>query len=1306
MRTLVARFLRWIACCSLLAAAGWPSVSAQTFQNPPLIVTNTDPSAIVTADVNQDGNPDLIYVDGSAPNQYAIHILLGKGDGTFTHKQDIELPPYACCALTVADVTGDGKLDLIVGGSDGFSGEVAAFPGNGDGTFQSAIVSSIQPANIAAYIDFRGAFAVGDINGDGKPDLAIVDALNQTVDILLGDGAGHFVLGTSTLVGATGVVYLVDLNGDKKLDMVITDPIGAVFFVFLGNGDGTFSPFVSYRVGSPSGAFLLTDIDGDGRPDMLVSYYPGQIGYFKGNSDGTFSSLIPLGASPSTGQLVAAGDLNGDGIPDLTFISDSGLVVSLGHNGLTFGPPLTSISGGSTGPYTTLPDTPVVGDFNSDGHTDLAAAVEGGIELLFGKGDGTFSSASFYDMGQTVGAVAIGNFTANNLPDIAVTLTAPFPRLLLGNGHGAFTLGPDPNSSYGSQSADTNIETADFKGDGNVDLDLGTQDPYAPSIGAQSIAFGNGNGTFAAPIAVPNASPLVADFNNDGRSDMISVNGLTVTVLLGQANGTFNTVTTTLLTPASTIGVGDVNKDGKLDLVVNYSDHIEIWLGNGDGTFAFFDSVPSQGLTYAPIDAVTDVDGDGNPDVLFVVDTSQFPGYGYLTIFYGNGDGTFQQPVTIPMSHQYTQAIVTDLNRDSLPDLVLTDGAGIATMMNLGGRKFDSEHFYIAGRSLSWLSVADLNGDGYPDIAVGNPGGSTVVVLLNQPNGVSTEGAEIAGTLTFSPSSILAGEPFAVTLALAGTTAGSPQPTGSVVFSVDGGILGSAPVANGSATYNASISLTPVQHTVVATYSGDSTFAPKSFATFYNVVAPTYPTETTLSVTPPAILTSQTLRLVATVTSNPQVPQGVVTFFDGTDTLGAASLATGGKAYFDTALLAAGNHSLTATFQGYVQPSTTGTSVSYTVATFTPSTSAPVALSVTSNLTVTGLSTSATSLIEGSVVTFTALVSSGAGVPFGGVTFFDGSTVLGTMALNAQGSVSFSTDSLSPGAHSITATFNANGPFGSSTSGPTSILVGATPAVGISTVVSLAPSINPLTGAMVLTAHVAALENQPWGSVTFLDNGVILGIAYTGGTGSATLSAGKLASGTHNLSASFAGTREFAPSASPEFLDVWPDAGPGFFLSLGASSIHVSTEASEPFQIKIAPTSGFALPVQLSCAAGVPDGYECSFSPPLQEGTGTSILELRPTAKNSKQILVPVLSLALAGTLFVFVLLGDNSARRVRLVGGLLACCAIFGVYGCGPASSGSTSPQINVLTIQASSGAGSGRIVQFAQVSVSLGAR
>ena len=207
------RTFRWQSCVLLLALSffGTPasaSPSGGTFKNPPIIPTATDVAGIATADVNHDGKPDLVYVDGTT--SYSLHVLLGNGDGTFAHGQDIILPAGVCCAVTIADVTGDGKLDVILQGSVNTQAVVTVLVGNGDGTFQPPVSTTFQPACCGDDPDFRGAAGVGDINGDGKADLVLCDILNGALYVLLGNNTGSFTFSRQIQTYTEGIAYLLD----------------------------------------------------------------------------------------------------------------------------------------------------------------------------------------------------------------------------------------------------------------------------------------------------------------------------------------------------------------------------------------------------------------------------------------------------------------------------------------------------------------------------------------------------------------------------------------------------------------------------------------------------------------------------------------------------------------------------------------------------------------------------------------------------------------------------------------------------------------------------------------------------------------------------------------------------------------------------------------------------------------------------------------------------------------------------------------------------------------------------------------
>ncbi len=1023
---------------------------------------------------------------------------------------------------------------------------------------------------------------------------------------------------------------------------------------------------------------------------MVASVYPGQIQVLLGNANGTFGSATTVTTVPDDAQLIASGDFNGDGIPDLAFLTPAGIGIVPGQGNLTYGNIISSVAG-SVAPGFYL-NSLAQGDFNGQSQNDMAMAVDGGVLILRGNGNGTFASADSYDVGHTVGTVAVANFNGDNFPDIAVSVSATYPRLLLGNGTGQFTLGTDQNQSYGSQPPSVSMLTGDFNGDGKNDLYV-LEATEAYPFGQPFILFGAGNGTFATPSAINTGPALVANLTNNNRSDMVSQSGDSILALLGQTNQTFTQATTTLIYPTSGVAaVGNLNSDNILDLLVLEYPSMRVWLGNGDGTFTQSNMVSN---TSQPINQqsalIADLDGDGNGDIVVVPYPNQeglpFP----LLIYYGNRDGTFQNAVQLPISHAYTQLVIADVNQDNKPDLVLSDGAGIAVIENLGGRNFGPEEHFVAGQKISGLSIVDVNGDGFPDIIAANAGGTTVAVLLNQPNGNPVDGAPSNGSFTISPEPAQYGQP--ITLSITMSVPSGPVPTGSVSFSVDGAFIVTKSLANGAATDTFAATLNTGTHTFVATYNGDNIYSPESFSFLHVVLPPVYATKTVLVAVPTVVYTSQTVSLTAKVNSTVKVAAGYVTFMDGTNSIGAEAIYTTPVVTLETNLLAAGTHSLTAVYQGYQEPFNTQ-------AIFQPSTSAPVSLTVNAVPTTTTLSASTTSPTAGTVVTFSANVTSGSGVPFGGATFYDGTIPLGSLSLQSGGSGTYSTASLAVGVHNITAVFNANATFASSTSSVIEVTVVSAGAALISSVVTVAA-----TGSgdqSLLVARVSAPNGHPAGEVIFLDDGNILGTATTNVAQTAYLTVPQFGGGAHNLSASYTGSPEFAPSVSPELLEQSPSGVAGFSLGMGSDSVVVTPAGSQVVLVTVVPTAGFQQSVQLSCPSGVPAGFECSFAR-ASLYSGDSYLRIQTSSKASKGSTTLGRLYGVTFGLLSFLLIGVASRRRIHCLALIVVCASLTILTGCGNSSSASATPQMMVLSIQASAGNGAGTVVHSAQILLTI---
>jgi hypothetical protein len=322
------------------------------------------PAAVIAADFNQDGIPDLaVVLSAGTVLANSVAIYLGNGDGTFGAPQAFAVgtDPVALCA---ADFNGDGKLDLAVLNDQ--DATVSILLGNGDGTFQAqkTAPTGLNPVSVAA----------GDFNSDGHIDLAVANT-SASVSVLLGKGDGTFTAKPDFATGSHPIgIATGDFNGDGRLDLAVADAALNVVFIFFGNNDGTFTAHRNFATGSPPHSLIAADLDGDGILDLVTadencSVGPcpaGLISVLLGNSDGSFQTNVtyPTG---STAYQVVAGDFNGDGIPDLATANMQAHSASV-------------VLGDGTGKFAAPIDLPVAGaptaltvsDFNSDGRLDLA----------------------------------------------------------------------------------------------------------------------------------------------------------------------------------------------------------------------------------------------------------------------------------------------------------------------------------------------------------------------------------------------------------------------------------------------------------------------------------------------------------------------------------------------------------------------------------------------------------------------------------------------------------------------------------------------------------------------------------------------------------------------------------------------------------------------------------------------------------------------------------------------------------------------------------------------------------------------
>ncbi len=692
---------------------------------------------MATGDFNHDGFLDVVTTDGNT----TVSVLLGNGDGTFLPAVNYNVPQPT--NLAVADFNRDGKLDLAIWSNTG----IVVMLGNGDGSFKAPIAGSSQGGmpvvgdfngdgipdlaitGVPAYIllgkgdgtfqlpVFNGnalfagfGVAAGDLNGDGKLD--VIAGSQDGIFVMLGDGKGNLSDPVDIGFGPNPTqVALADVNGDKKLDAVVFDPLGGNFWVLLGKGDGTFQAATSYVMGTAqalASSMLVADLNGDGILDVAVTGQtplsggvqflnnPGTILVFSGNGDGTFQQGIQYNPTGQINWALAAGDFNGDGLPDLVFASSRQSTPT--QVGVMFGTPSGAFQSPASYPVGSIPGLPALADLNGDGILDMVAAnggINGNLSVLIGNGDGTFKPAVSYPTAFGAGYVVVADFNGDGKPDIAVANGTGSNILVFpGNGDGTFRA---PVASLNVLGGATYLAAGDFNKDGKLDLAV------LGSVGIQ-IALGNGDGTFHGNLSLPTAfgasGPLaVADLNGDGNLDLVYT-------------------ASNSLAPASTLQPGTIS----------------VMLGHGDGTFATAVTYPIGKMATSV--AIGDLNGDGKPD-LAVADYA--PGAADVAVLLGNGDGTFQTAVKFPAVNGASSVVMADFNGDGNLDLAVASngtgsaglGGAVTVLLGQGDGTFRNSMVYGAGNNPLSLAVGDVNGDSQPDLVLADNVANSVVVLLN-----------------------------------------------------------------------------------------------------------------------------------------------------------------------------------------------------------------------------------------------------------------------------------------------------------------------------------------------------------------------------------------------------------------------------------------------------------------------------------------------------------------------------------------------------------------------------------------------
>jgi hypothetical protein len=553
---------------------------------------------------------------------------------------------------------------------------------------------------------------------------------------------------TNVLDAHVHAIAIGDFDRDGAQDVAMAEDVTVA--IMRGVGSGKLRVPYRYPVGGTPTAIASSDVDGDGDLDLVVARADGTLLVLPNEGDGQLGAPIAT-TLPAPPLAVAVGDLDGDGHLDAAVRTVSSVVVLHGAGDGTF-PNQTTYSLGMT--YSTPSAVLAIADVTGDGRADLVTVdgTNGGFALV-GQAGGAFATpvASNIDGGERI---AIADFDGDGHLDLVVSAVGGGAALARGHGDGTFT----QSAQFGYY--DIALLAADWNDDGKPDLLTIRESHNAYEL---AVYVGNGDGTFQAPLLYSVGSIVsdfaLADLDGDGHLDVVVAEGSaspgslsTLSVFRGNTAGVqgapyIGDIPATTSAYFQTVS-GDFNGDGKLDLVALNSVSKE-WgtqLATGIDQWSAAPTVFSNG---GPA-VVGDFDRDGKLDVVV-------PEGGTMNWLAGKGDGTLTAPVVSSVGG-YAGAIITaDLNHDGIPDLAMTDYLHDSTNVALGNGDgtFATATQYPVATEPQDLVAADVDGDGTLDLVVAN---RNAVVDILKGVGDGTFDAATTTPVAGMPSSVAAGD--------------------------------------------------------------------------------------------------------------------------------------------------------------------------------------------------------------------------------------------------------------------------------------------------------------------------------------------------------------------------------------------------------------------------------------------------------------------------------------------------------------------------------------------------------------------
>ena len=649
------------------------------------IITALHPERLEIADFDNDNDIDIAVANfgrAGIPGN-TVTILKNNSSGNFSLWQTIVVPNFPF-RVSAGKINNDNLIDLFVGHE---SSEKTILINNGNGFNSPIPFGGVRPTDY----NLGGNMDLIDINNDDYDDLIFFDSWGSSTDyinIYKNDGNGNFLnyeeYSYPTFLGSGDQCYYEDLNNDGWLDIIsasLNGQSGKGFFIFESNGSGSFLPVKIFSSGMGSSAALCDDINQDGFNDVLIVDYTMSVNVHLNNGDATFP-VNPFYHIEAGSEDIDAADIDLDGDMDIITSADDGnatdISVLLNNGDGTFANHFTISRTGTDegGAHAKLRD------MNGDGYPDvLFVSPSNNLSyqafIAFNNGSGGFN----YPVTLPVASCGWGDVDAADIDndvdlDIVISeflactgVPESGKRLYFLKNNGDGTFQPPYTKVIGSNPR--TITTGDFNLDGKIDIATAHWGPYGLRNFIQ-IHLGDGTGNFADPVTkTVGYGPhhiVASDFNNDGNLDLATANtgtdGIgaeTMSVVIGNGNGTFQNAVTydapysSMLLGTSGIIDADIDHDGDKDiLVVNTAGgDLAVYLNDGTGSFEHLYRIGVNGYRAAGI-VHKDFTGDNIKDLAVRSSPSTgFLGTNYLNILVGIGEIVSVDEINIKIPDQY-----------------------------------------------------------------------------------------------------------------------------------------------------------------------------------------------------------------------------------------------------------------------------------------------------------------------------------------------------------------------------------------------------------------------------------------------------------------------------------------------------------------------------------------------------------------------------------------------------------------------------------------------------------------------------